>query len=83
VARQTSKILPGLLAGAFSMSVEKAKTAGPANALADNADADNGEGRFHRRFIALRHAAVKSGGTAAGTPFAWRFRNSVQKIGIY
>ncbi len=34
--------------GRFLVSVGRTKTAGPAKALADNADADNGERRFHR-----------------------------------
>ena len=42
---------PGLLAWAFVLSClrEKAKTSGPARALANNANAANGERRFHRR----------------------------------
>jgi hypothetical protein len=44
---------PGRWAGAFFYLGKRAKTSGPARALADNANADNGERRFHRRLYRL------------------------------
>ena len=47
--------------GVCLVGEERAKTSGPAGALADNADADNGDGRFHRRLYRAG-SVVRQGG---------------------
>jgi hypothetical protein len=65
--------MPPPLAGAFFLSVEKAKTSGPAKALADNADADNGERRFHcglYRLATVPRQAISGKRRRRDIPFA-------------
>ncbi len=60
----------GLLAWAlFCLSVKKAKTSGPARALANNANATNGKRRFHGVLYAVPLALASSPALPAGFPF--------------